>query len=80
MIYCRTDELTTSPLKFFLAFLSAALKFDEFCNRKFDNLFSTGYVERPRYTFIILRSWMIKVILDFSVTQAKSQSHLFLFC
>ena len=34
----------------------AALKFDKFCNRKFDKrriLFSTGFVERLRYAFII---------------------------
>ena len=34
----------------------AALKFDEFYNRKFDKrkiLFNTGFVERPRYAFII---------------------------
>ena len=61
----------------------AALKFDELCYRKFDKhriLFSTVFVERPRYAFIILWKWMVTIILDFSVTQAKSQSDLFLFC
>ena len=60
----------------------AALKFDEFCNRKFDKLripINTG-LERPRYAFIILWSWMVAIILYFSVTQVKSQSDSFLFC
>ena len=60
-----------------------ALKCDEFCNRKIDKrriLFSTDFVERLGYAFIILRSWMVTIIVDFSVNQAKTQSDLFLFC
>ena len=60
-----------------------ALEFDEFCNWKFDKRripFNTGFEERPRYAFIILRSWMVTIILDFSTTQGKSQIDLFLFC
>ena len=41
----------------------AATKFDEFCNQKFDKrgiLFCTGFVERPRYVFTILRGWMVQ--------------------
>ena len=36
--------------------LNRSVKFDKFCNRKFDKrriLFSTGFVERLRYAFII---------------------------
>ena len=58
--------------------LIVASKFDKFCYRKFDKRrisFCTGFVERLRHAFIILRSWMVAmVILDFSVTRAKSQS------
>ena len=36
-------------------------------------LLCTGFVERLRYAFTILRGWMITIILDFSVTRAKSQ-------
>ena len=55
---------------------SRSVKIWWICNRKFDKrkiLWNTGFVERPRYV-LIMRSWMVTILLDFSVTQVKSQS------
>ena len=60
---------------------SRSVKIWWICNRKFDKrkiLWNTGFVERPRYV-LIMRSWMVTILLDFSVTQVKSQSDLVLF-
>ena len=63
--------------------LNHSVKIGWIWNRKFDKrrtVFSSGFVESLRYAFITLRSWMVTIILNFSVTQAKSPSELFLFC
>lgn len=52
--------------------LIAASKFDEFFKQKFNKqselLSGTIFVERLRYTLIILRDWIVTIMPDSSVT------------
>ena len=52
--------------------LFAASKFDEFFKQKFNKhselLSCTIFLNRLRYTLIILQDWIVTIIPDFSVT------------
>ena len=60
--------------------LIAASKFDEFFLQKFNKhselLSYTIFVDRLRYTLIIVRGWIVSIFLDFSVTFWKLSSKL----
>ena len=60
--------------------LIAASKFDEFFLQEFNKhselLSYTIFVDRLRYTLIIVRGWIVTIILDFSVTFWKLSSKL----